>query len=295
MRSELKPPIILFGNTRSGTTIVQRVVAEHPDIVSWYEPRTLWLYADPGRRHDVFDEHDATERVKRHIRREFLKYQMKHGDRTVMEKTPANIFKIPYVRAILPEATWLYIVRDPFAFISSVEFKWQSSASIKGIHRRLEHTPITQLLPHAARLLRDQYTKRVLHQKYLKVWGPRYPGIEDDVKTCDLLTVIARQWAEGSRRAEADLACFGEGEVLRLRYEDFVLDPVAHLERICAHCRITMTDGMARAAKEWVKPDRLDKWRRFDPRDLARVLPEIRDEMQRHGYEVPEEIARVAL
>ena len=33
-----------------------------------------------------------------------------------------------------------------------------------------------------------------------------------------------------------------------------------------------------------------DQVPRFDPADLARILPEIRAEMERHGYEVPAEI-----
>jgi hypothetical protein len=45
-----------------------------------------------------------------------------------------------------------------------------------------------------------------------------------------------------------------------------------------------------KATKEQVKSDRKLKWQRFDPRDLARIIPEIRDEMQRHGYEIPMEI-----
>ena len=49
---------------------------------------------------------------------------------------------------------------------------------------------------------------------------------------------------------------------------------------------------MVRAANEWVKSDRLEKWRRFDPRDLARILPEIEGEMRRHGYEIPPEVAQ---
>jgi hypothetical protein len=289
---ELKAPIILFGNTRSGTTIVQKVMSVHRDIVDWYEPRTLWLCADPGRRHDEFDESDATDQVKRYIRGQFLRYQRQHGDCVVMEKTPANIFKIPYVRAIFPEATFLYMVRDPFSFISSVEFKWQRPVTTKGIRRRLKYTPITQLYHYAGRLIGDQFRKRILRRKYLKIWGPRYKGIEEDLKTCDLLTVIARQWSKGSRKAEKDLALFGDGEVLKLRYEDFVIDPVSDLERICAHCGLEMTDAMVRAADKWVKSDRQDKWRRFDPRELVRILPEIRDEMQRHGYEVPVEIAQ---
>jgi hypothetical protein len=52
-----------------------------------------------------------------------------------------------------------------------------------------------------------------------------------------------------------------------------------------------MTNDMMRAAKEWVKPDRQLKWQRFDPHDLARILPEIEGEMQRHGYTIPPEVA----
>jgi hypothetical protein len=291
MSSELKPPIILFSNTRSGSSIVQNVMATHPDIVGWYEPRTLWLYADPGRRHDEFNESDATDKVKRYIRNQFLKYQKENGNCVVLEKTPANILKIPYVRAIFPEATYLFMVRNPFSFISSVENKWQRMLTNKGIHRRLKWTPITQLHYYAGRLIRQQFDKRVLRRKYQSIWGPRYKGIDQDLKTHDLLTVIARQWSICSRKAEKDLALFEPGRVLRLKYEDFVEDPIADLERICTHCRLAMTNDMVRAANEWVKSDRQDKWRRFAPSDLARILPEIEDGMQQHGYEIPQEIA----
>jgi hypothetical protein len=294
MSNELKPPIIILGNTRSGTTIVQKVMSTHPDLALWYEPRTLWLYADPGRCHDEFDESDATDRVKQYIRKQFLKYQKRHGNRVVMEKTPANILKIPYVRAIFPEAIYLFVVRNPFSFISSVELKWQRTLSSKGIRRRLASTPITQLHYYAGRFIRQYLDKRVLGRKYQAIWGPRYKGIEQDLQTHDLLTVVARQWSVLSRKAEQDLTLFEPGRVLRLRYEDFVEDPISDMKRICAHCGLEMTPEMVRAANEWVKSDRKEKWRRFDPRDLARILPEIEDEMQRHGYEVPPEIAQAA-
>jgi hypothetical protein len=282
-----------LGNTRSGTTIVQQVVGVHPTIAQWYEPRTLWLYADPARRHDEFDESDASDKVKRYIRQQFLQFQKQHGNRTVMEKTPANILKIPYVRAIFPEATYLFIVRNPFSFISSVEMKWQKSQlSGQGIRRRLQSTPITQLHHYALRFIMHKVEKRILGRKYISLWGPRYKEMEQDLKTHDLLTVIARQWAVISAKAEKELALFEPGRVLRLRYEDFVQDPIPDLERICAHCGLEMTNDMVRAAKEWVKPDRQLKWQRFDPRDLARILPELEGEMQRHGYTVPAEIAQ---
>jgi len=291
MLNGLKPPIFLFGNTRSGTTIVQKVMFTHPDIAAWYEPNALWLYGDPGRIHDEFDESDATNRVKQYIRQRFLRYQKQHGNRIVLEKTPQNILRIPYVRAIFPEAKFLFIVRNPFSFISSVEHKWQRPVTGRGILRRLKDTPITQLHHWVRRYLIQQINKRLLRRKYLSIWGPRYRGIQDDLKTHDLLTIIARQWSVCSMKAEKDMATFDKGQILRLKYEDFVDDPISDLERICAHCGLEMTSDMVKATREMVKSDRKIKWQRFDPRDLARIIPEIRDEMQRHGYEIPAEIA----
>jgi hypothetical protein len=292
MPAELKAPIFLFGNTRSGTTIVQKVLATRPDIAGWYEPNALWLYADPGRIHDEFDERDATDKVKRYIRGRFLNYQKANGNCVVLEKTPQNILRIPYVRAIFPEATFMFIVRNPFSFISSVELKWQRPVTGMGVVRRLKDMPLSQLHFWVYRYLNQVLNKRIRRRKYLSIWGPRYIGIQDDLKKYDQLTIVARQWSVCSLKAERAMAAFEDGQMLRLKYEDFVDDPISDLERICAHCGLDMTNEMVKAAGELVKSDRKIKWQRFDPRDLARIMPEIRPEMERHGYEVPPEIAQ---
>jgi len=295
MPNNLRPPIFLFGNTRSGTTIVQKVIATHPDVVGWYEPNALWLYPDPGRIHDEFEVGDATDKAKRFIRNRFLRYQKQNGNRLVMEKTPQNILRIPYVHEIFPDATFLFIVRNPFSFISSVEYKWQRPVTGRGIIRRLKDTPLSTLPYWVRRYMDQQVNKRILRRKYLSIWGPRYRGIQEDLQRYDQLTIIARQWAIPSKKAEKDMARFAGGEILRLKYEDFVDNPLSNLERICAHCGLEMSDDMARATTEMVKSDRKQKWQRFDPQTLAKILPEISEEMQRHGYRIPAEITQSEL
>ncbi|MBY5161753.1 sulfotransferase family protein [Salsipaludibacter albus] len=287
--------MIILGNTRSGTSILQRSLSRHPDLVGWYEPRTLWQVADPGRRHDEYDAGDATPRVQRYVRRRFLRFQEEHGGSTVVEKTPANILRVPYVREIFPDATYLAIVRDPFAFLSSVERKWQKPVTARGAWRRLGETPPTQVHHYARKYARQLWDKHVSGSEYLSVWGPRYRGIQDDLRHHDQLTVIARQWAIPSRLAAEALAAFPDDQLLCLRYEDFVQDPIAHLERVTQHCGLEMTDEMATAADRKVDPSRMDKWRRFDPADLARLLPELLPEMQRHRYAVPDEVRAAAV
>lgn len=292
MSDELKPPIILFGNFRSGTTMLQKIIASHPAVVPLYEPVGIWLYADPGRDNDEFDESDATDRVRKYIRGWFLKYQRENGNRVIVEKTPHNILRIPYVRAIFPEARFIYIVRNPLSFVSSVELKWQRPVGTKRIKARLKKTPITQWHRYVGRLIKQQWYSRVLKRKYLPIWGPRYRGIQHDLQETDLLTVIARQWARAAAKAETDLAQFEPGQVLRLRYEDFVDDPLSGLQRICEHCGLELTTDLARQVQEMVKTDRKHKWQRFEPGELARILPELTSEMQRAGYSVPADISR---
>lgn len=287
---ELKAPIILFGNFRSGTTMLQKIIASHPAVVPLYEPVGIWLYADPSREHDEFEEADATDRVKKYIRGWFLKYQQENGNRIIVEKTPHNILKIPYIRAIFPEAHFIYIVRNPLSFVSSVELKWQRPVGTRRIKARLKKTPFTQWHFYVGRLLKQQWSSRVLKRKYLPIWGPRYRGIQQDLKEKDLLTVIARQWARASFKAERDLSHFEPGQVLKLRYEEFVDDPLSGLERICAHCGLEMTTELARQVQDMVKTDRKNKWQRFEANDLARIMPELLSEMQRAGYSVPDEI-----
>ena len=152
---ELKPPIFLLGNVRSGTSLMHDLFDMHPEVKSWYEPRTIWTYADPARRHDRFDEGDATPRVINYIRSRFLDYQQRHGDARIMEKTPSNLLRIPYVRAIFPEAKYLYLVREPLANISSSELMWSTPVRPHKVWRRLKETPKSQLHYYFGRYLVD--------------------------------------------------------------------------------------------------------------------------------------------
>lgn len=288
--AELQPPVFLIGNYRSGTTITQKLIGLHPEIVTWYEPRTLWLYADPRRRHDEFSAEDATPPVVRYLRRRFLRFQGRNGGRRIMENTPSNVLRVPYVHAIFPEAAFLYMTRNPFSCISSMELKWQRTKTWAGIRRTVAVTPATQLHHYAGVYLKQLVAKKVLRRKYSPLYGPRYRGIDADLGTLSKLQLIARQWARGNRKAREDLAALGPGRALVFRYEDLMEETGATLRRIYDHCGLTLTGDIVRQAERMVDPGRQKKWLRLDPEELRDVLPELREEMAACGYEVPRDL-----
>jgi hypothetical protein len=287
METQLRPPIFLIGNYRSGTTITQKLIGLHPDVVTWYEPRTLWLYADPARRHDEFGEADATDDVVRYIRRRFLKYQTRHGGRQVMENTPSNVLRVPYVNALFPEAIYLFMTRNPFSCISSMDLKWRRPKTLAGLRRTISVTPPSQLHYYAGDFIRHVILKRVFKKKIVGIYGPRYNGIDRDLDNDSRLKVVARQWARCNGKAREDLSRLGTGRVLSFRYEDLIRDPGPMVRRIYDHCGLNCTDDIALAATQMVDPGRQEKWRRLDPDELRAVVPELLEEMAFYSYEVP--------
>lgn len=287
MVETLKPPIILIGNYRSGTTLTQNLIGLHPAIVTWYEPRTLWMYADPARHHDEFTEIDASPKIKKYIRHRFLKYQLQNDNRTIMENTPSNVLRVPYVSAIFPECIYLYITRNPFSCINSMELKWQRTKTWSGLRRSLAVTPLAHLPYYGRDYLKQIIVKKILKKKYSPSYGPRYEGIDDDLKSLDKLKVIARQWAIGNRKARLDLARLEGGRVLSFRYEDLMHETENVLRRIYRHCGLTCDDEIVRTAKQMVDPGRQEKWRRLSIEELKSIIPEVEEEMSFYDYEIP--------
>jgi hypothetical protein len=147
---------------------------------------------------------------------------------------------------------------------------------------------VTQLHYYAKDFIKQIIAKKILRRKYTPIYGPRYKGIDRDLQEQEKLTVIARQWARGNQKAREDLARLGNGRVLSFRYEDLMQDPEPVLRRIYQHCGLDCTDEIVRTAKEMIDPGRQQKWLRLDRKELAAIIPEIRDEMQYYRYDIPQ-------
>lgn len=117
---ELLFPIFLIGCGRSGTTILGKILSEHPNISYLFEPYHLWAAVDP--RTDILnlysridadlmmnESHYSWESQMR-FNRLFLYGNKNQG--ILLEKTPLNAMRIGYINALAPEAKFIHIVRD---------------------------------------------------------------------------------------------------------------------------------------------------------------------------------------
>lgn len=157
MADALKATIFLVGCPRSGTTLLQSLLASHPDIASfpetkffdhiepWFEPRRKRLGMVSRRlrsRLETFfrDELDRPELIgqlpqifvfKGHYSRRFMKIlrtlAQQKGKSILLEKTPEHIFYIDYIEKFFPDSKIIHILRrgpDVIASLYEVTHKY---------------------------------------------------------------------------------------------------------------------------------------------------------------------------
>lgn len=102
---------LILGCARSGTSILAELIGAHPDVQSVFEAHAVWELGGMGvdGSHRLTAE-AATPEVQRQVRDWFAAQQ--GAARLLVEKNPRNVLRIPYVRAVFPEARLVHIVRD---------------------------------------------------------------------------------------------------------------------------------------------------------------------------------------
>lgn len=130
---EVEKPVFIVGTGRSGSTILGVLMSMHRSVGFLNEPKALWHAAYPYS--DVFSQHskgpalysldeaDATEEVRRRTRRLFGAYLRAVVSKRVVDKHPELIFRVPFVRAIFPDARFVFLVRSGWDTCRSIE-RW---------------------------------------------------------------------------------------------------------------------------------------------------------------------------
>ena len=114
-------PIFIFGMPRSGTTLVERIIAAHPEVAAGGEPVFLRGLTDalPERLGvaksypecaAAVDEAAAADLARAYL--DFLDSWAPGADR-VTDKVPANYYHLGLLAVMFPKATYVHVRRDP--------------------------------------------------------------------------------------------------------------------------------------------------------------------------------------
>lgn len=261
-------PVIIVAAPRSGSSLLFETLARSPD---------LWTVG--GESHELiegvpslapsqrnFDSNrltatDATPEVSAAVRANFLaQLRDRAGNKPganvrtlrMLEKTPKNALRVPFLNALFPDALFVYLHREPRDNVSSIIDAWRSGKFVT--YPKLPgwtNSPWSLLLIPNWRALNGKPVEEI----------------------------AAEQWRSAHEQILSDLAQLPHERWIGVTYSDLVTDPRATVARIAAFAGFgwddPLNDPLPNSRHTLTPPDP-DKWKR-NATELARVLPSLEE------------------
>ena len=173
-------PIFIIGMLRSGTTLVEQILASHPYVLGAGELNTLpELVNNLCRKKNSgqfpeglsgFDQHDFKRLGSAYLRK-LAAYRSKN-ERYITDKMPHNFLNIGLIKKILPKAKIIHCKRDPMGTCFSI---FKTYFTIKNSH------------PYAYEMTElGRYYN--LYADLMKHWSKLLPGFVYDIEYEKLVT-----------------------------------------------------------------------------------------------------------
>lgn len=196
----IKNPIFIIGAPRSGTSILGRILENHPNLVHVREPRLIWKFGNDGKS-DLLSAVDTSPRIKAHIRKKFDEFIIRDGQR-LLEKTPSNSLRVSFINEVFPDAKFVHIIRNGYDSAASIRSFWEKKTTDINYTRlesgeniliqRLKEMHWTQA-PYYAKEFIGRFAGK-MGIKTTVFWGPRLPEMKRLHRELDLIELCALQW-----------------------------------------------------------------------------------------------------
>lgn len=272
-------PIFITGLGRSGTTILGVLLSLHRNVGHLSEPKALWQVIDPrqdintnystaGARFRLSAE-DVTPEIALRARRLYARYLGCAVARRVVDKYPEMIFRVGYLRAIFPDAKFIFITRGgPDAVISVA--KWSERFGTKSDTHNRDWWGRNDQKWH---YLREQLILQ--DPAYQSVWSVANSDLDD-------INRAALEWIVTMREGLAQEQRYPHA-VIRVAYETLLADPGGELVRLQQQCGLVPDPSVADYAKKRLYDNPAKGWPKLHPA----VDALFRDTMIKLGYDTP--------
>lgn len=185
----LKEPVFIIGSPRSGTTFLGDILSRHPHLFYAIEPTPIWRYANE-RKSDLLTSEDCTSSIRKYIRNRFRKSILRNNKFRLLDKTPHNSLRIPFINSVFSDAQFVHILRDPYETILSIAKYWETNT--KGFKDVRIYQRLGELAPRQIYYYGKEFVKRLFGVPV--IWGPLLPNMDKLVREMTVLEISALQW-----------------------------------------------------------------------------------------------------
>lgn len=263
-------PLFIISPPRSGSTLLFETLAKAPGIFTIGRESHALIEGTPGLNvselgyeSNRLDADAATPELVEELRRRFFaELRDRHGlapqrqPIRMLEKTPKNALRIPFLAKIFPEARFIYLHRDPRETLSSMIEAWES-----GRFRTYAKLPDWVGLPWSLLLV---------------------PGWRNLIGR-PLREIVAAQWDTATRILLDDLESLPAERCHVARYDALLADPAAEMQRLCMALDLNWDvsiQGALPLSRYTVSIPVTGKWRRHE--DLINpMLPGLQGTIER--------------
>ncbi|QKE85635.1 sulfotransferase [Arthrobacter sp. NEB 688] len=234
--------VIIVGAPRSGTNMLRDLLTSAPGLGTWDcdEVNLLWKHGNLDVPHDEIGIDRATPDLSAFMRRAFDRVGRRTRSEIVVEKTCAVSLRVPFTRALFPDARYIFIRRDGIDATASTMQRWNAPFELGYTLRKARYVPPLDLPRHAAALVRKRVTQRLRgevrqDESDLRVgtwWGPRPHDHRRLQREHPLEELAFIQWQRCVEQAAAGLDGLPDDRLIEVVYEDFVTDPRAGTARL---------------------------------------------------------------
>mgnify|MGYP003707167185 CR=1 FL=1 len=220
--------VIIIGAPRSGTNMLRDVLTGLTGFTTWPcdEINLVWRHGNRDHPSDELTAAHATPEVREYIRRQFDKARRRYDGPVVVEKTCANSLRVEFVRAVKPDARYVFITRDGLDAAPSAMERWDARFDLRYTAAKARFVPPGDVPYYGVRFVANRLRRRQrLAGKVGHWWGPRPADAAELMATRSLDEICMAQWSRCVEASLRGLAGLPEDRLHHVRYEDFVARP----------------------------------------------------------------------
>lgn len=269
-------PIIILAAPRSGSTLLFEVLTKC---------KSVWTIGDES--HGVFEsisalnpaygqcnsnrleQHHANENITDMIRGSFFR-NLRDRDGTpfndpvtkprMLEKTPKNSLRVPFLNEVFPDAYYIFLYRNPRENISSIMEGWDSGYFVTYPNLEGWNTPWSYLLPQGW----EKQKGKPLHE------------------------IAAFQWRTTNKTIMSDLeALIPKDRYTSISYSELVENTSEAIQRLCEFCNIEFDSVLGQTCNAKLEVSKYaltapskTKWHKHAAQ-LQKVLPSLSNTLKK--------------